>query len=101
VDKLKSTSPHRSQWGKLLACHPLRKGGGWLVFVAILLGTAALSTLVYRDNQAQARQRFEYRAEQERSRILFRLTAHLQVLRSAAALFAVSDQSAERNGTTI
>ena len=62
------------------------------MFVAILLGTAALSTLVYRDTQAQARQRFEYRAEQERSRILFRMTAHLQVLRGAAALFAASDE---------
>ena len=41
--------------------------------------------------EEQIYQRFLYRAEQERSNILFRLAAHAQVLRGAAALFHASD----------
>ncbi len=42
--------------------------------------------------QQQVEQRFLYRAEQERSKILFRMATHAQVLRGATALFAASNE---------
>jgi PAS domain S-box-containing protein len=69
----------------------LQKGGAWLVCVAILLVTAMLCAIVYQSVAQQAQQRFLYRAEQERSRILARMSTHAQVLRGAAAFVEASD----------
>jgi CHASE1-domain containing sensor protein len=52
----------------------------------------ALAGLVHHKTQQQVEQRFLYRAEQERSKILFRMATHAQVLRGATALFAASDE---------
>jgi PAS domain S-box-containing protein len=77
--------------GKSAGYAPPPRSGEWLVFVAVLLATAVLSTVVHKITEQNALQRFEYRAEQEKNRILFGLTAHTQVLRGGAALFSSSD----------
>src|SRR5574343_1347012 len=92
MEKSMKTPSGRSQKGQFRAYAPLLTSGGWLVFAAILLATLTVSTLVRQETERQARQRFEYRAEQERSRILFRMAAHVQVLRGSAALFAASEE---------
>ncbi|MCG2576402.1 CHASE domain-containing protein [Dechloromonas sp. XY25] len=70
----------------------LQKNGAWLLCVAILLATAVLCAIVYQNTAQQAQQRFLYRADQERSRILSRMDAHAQVLRGAAAFVEASDE---------
>jgi len=67
------------------------EGAAWLALVLILIVTTAICALVRQTTEEQIYQRFLYRAEQERSNILFRLAAHAQVLRGAAALFHASD----------
>jgi PAS domain S-box-containing protein len=68
------------------------EGAAWLALALVLMATAAVCTLVRQTTEEQIHQRFLYRAEQERSNILFRMEAHVQVLRGAAALFHASDQ---------
>src|SRR5574343_363472 len=92
MEKSMKAPSGRSQKGQFRAYAPLLTSGGWLVFAAILLATLTISTLVRQETERQARQRFEYRAEQERSRILFRMAAHVQVLRGSATLFAASEE---------
>jgi len=75
--------------------HPLtqRRQGvslAWLALGIILAITAALYTVVRIVSDEQVYQRFLYRAEQERNSLLFRLKAHAQVLRGAAAFFEAS-----------
>ncbi|UCV29081.1 CHASE domain-containing protein [Ferribacterium limneticum] len=67
------------------------EGAAWLALILILIATTAICALVRQTTEEQIYQRFLYRAEQERSNILFRLAAHAQVLRGAAALFHASD----------
>ncbi|MDE2440588.1 MAG: CHASE domain-containing protein [Betaproteobacteria bacterium] len=50
-----------------------------------------LFAIVYQNTAAQAQQRFLYRADQERSRILSRMATYAQVLRGAAAFVEASD----------
>ena len=69
----------------------MQKSSAWLAGVAILLVTAVLCVIVYQNAAQQAQQRFLYRADQERSRILSRMSAHAQVLRGAAAFVEASD----------
>lgn len=68
------------------------EGAAWLALGLILAVTAAICSLVRETTEEQIYQRFLYRAEQERSNILFRLEAHAQVLRGAAALFDASEK---------
>jgi PAS domain S-box-containing protein len=91
VENPDGTSSSHSLWRRFLGQAPLPKGIGWLITAAILLATAALAGIVQEKTQQQAEQRFLYRAEQEKAKILFRLASHVQVLRGATALFAASD----------
>ncbi|HLO62733.1 MAG TPA: CHASE domain-containing protein, partial [Azonexus sp.] len=83
-----SGEPHAS---RELSRSFMQKNGAWLVAAAILLATATLCAIVYQTTAQQAQQRFLYRAEQERSRILSRMHTHAQILRGAAAFVEASD----------
>ncbi|MBS1143606.1 MAG: hypothetical protein H6R14_1012 [Proteobacteria bacterium] len=67
------------------------EAGAWLALGIILAITGMLYSIVRQSAEEQIYQRFLYRAEQERSALLFRLQAHAQVLRGAAAFFEASD----------
>ncbi len=92
MDNPDGTTPRHALWHRLFRVAPLSRGTGWLIAAALLLATAALAGLVQEKARQQAEQRFLYRAEQEKAKILFRLTSHVQVLRGATALFAASDE---------
>ncbi|MBU1365270.1 MAG: CHASE domain-containing protein [Gammaproteobacteria bacterium] len=70
----------------------LQEGGAWIALGIILAITAVLYGFVRHSTEEQVYQRFLYRAEQERSTLLFRLHAHAQVLRGAAAFVEASDK---------
>ncbi|MBL8428429.1 MAG: CHASE domain-containing protein [Dechloromonas sp.] len=69
----------------------MRDEGAWLALALILAITAALFAVVRQLTEEQIYQRFLYRAEQERNALLFRLNAHVQVLRGGAAFFEASE----------
>ncbi len=69
----------------------VRQGGSWLALGITLLATVALYLVAEHFSVQQTQERFLYRAEQERSKILFRLEAHAQVLRGGAAFVEASD----------
>ena len=91
VEYSKGSSSRPSTRRRILGHAALTKYAGWLIALAILLASAALSAVVHHKTQQQAEQRFLYRAEQERSKILFRMATHAQILRGATALFAASN----------
>ena len=91
MENTDGTSSRHSLWRRRLGQASLPKGIGWLITAALLLATAALAGLVHEKTRQQAEQRFLYRAEQEKAKILFRLASHVQVLRGATALFAASN----------
>ncbi len=91
VEYSKGSSSRPSPRRRILGHAALTKYAGWLIALAILLASAALSAVVHHKTQQQAEQRFLYRAEQERSKILFRMATHAQILRGATALFAASN----------
>ena len=70
----------------------LREGGAWLALGIILAITVALYGVARHSTEEQIYQRFLYRAEQERSTLIFRLNAHAQILRGAAAFFEASKE---------
>ncbi len=92
VENSKGTPSRHAPWQRYPAQAALGKSAGWLIAAAILLASVALAGLVHHKTQQQVEQRFLYRAEQERSKILFRMSAHAQVLRGATALFAASNE---------
>jgi CHASE1-domain containing sensor protein len=92
VENSKGTPSRHAPWQRYPAQAALGKSAGWLIAAAILLASVALAGLVHHKTQQQVEQRFLYRAEQERSKILFRMATHAQVLRGATALFAASDE---------
>ena len=69
----------------------MRRGGAWVLLVFFLTITAVAYSIVRQSTEQQINQRFLYRAEQERSAIVFRLNTYAQVLRGGAALFAASN----------
>ena len=69
----------------------VRQGGSWLALGITLLATVALYLVAEHFSVQQTQERFLYRAEQERSKIIFRLEAHAQVLRGGAAFVEASD----------
>ncbi|ATE59343.1 CHASE domain-containing protein [Thauera sinica] len=82
------TDKHTSQGSSSLLG---REGFAWLT-----LGLSTLLTLIlwqYSEHHLlqRARDRFDYRADKERSMLISRLQAYEQVLRGGAALFAASD----------
>jgi len=79
------------QRGRYLPQLRLHEGGAWLALGIILAITAVLYAIVWQRSEEQIYQRFLYRAEQERSAILFRLNVHAQVLRGAAAFVEASE----------
>ncbi|UCV23489.1 CHASE domain-containing protein [Ferribacterium limneticum] len=80
-----------TQTGRYLPQFLLHEGGAWIALCIILAITAVLYGIVRQSTEEQIYQRFLYRAEQERSTLLFRLQAHAQVLRGAAAFVEASD----------
>ena len=62
----------------------------WVALATILAGTWAASFFLHRNSEEQIEQRFLYRAEQERAKILARMQAYEQALRGGAALFDAS-----------
>lgn len=92
VENSKGTPSRHAPWQRYPAQAALGKSAGWLIAAAILLASVALAGLVHHKTQQQVEQRFLYRAEQERSKILFRMATHAQVLRGATALFAASNE---------
>jgi PAS domain S-box-containing protein len=70
----------------------LRESGAWLALGIILAVTAVLYGIVRQKTEEQIYQRFLYRAEQERSALLFRLKANALALRGGAALFESSNE---------
>ena len=91
MENSNATSSNHAAGSSGLPQRLVRDGGAWLALGIILLATAALYFVVERVSAQQTHERFLYRAEQERSKILFRLEAHAQVLRGGAAFFEASD----------
>jgi PAS domain S-box-containing protein len=92
---MKKSSPgpfDTMQSGRYLPQFLLHEGGAWIALGIILAITAALYSIVRQSTEVQIHQRFLYRAEQERSTLLFRLQTHSQVLRGAAAFVEASDE---------
>ena len=91
MEKSRPISLDSMQRGHYFPHFLLHEGGAWLVLGIILAITAVLYGIVRQSTEEQIYQRFLYRAEQERSTLLFRLQAHAQVLRGAAAFIEASD----------
>ncbi len=64
----------------------------WIVLGLLLALTFGAWYLAQETANRRASERFLYRAEKERDYIVQRMSAHLQVLRGAAAFFEASDQ---------
>ena len=91
MEKSRPISLDSMQRGHYLPQFLRHEGGAWLALGIILAITAVLYGIVRQSTEEQIYQRFLYRAEQERSTLLFRLQAHAQVLRGAAAFVEASD----------
>ena len=63
----------------------------WWVLLFALCLTALAAAVSWQFTEEQTQHRFDYRADQERAKILFRLSGETQVLVGGAALFEASD----------
>ncbi|PKO37895.1 MAG: hypothetical protein CVU33_10905 [Betaproteobacteria bacterium HGW-Betaproteobacteria-6] len=91
MEKLRPIPLDSMQRGRHLPQFLLHEGGAWIALGIILAITAALYGIVRQSTEDQIYQRFLYRAEQERSALVFRLQAHAQVLRGGASFVEASD----------
>ncbi|NTV69968.1 MAG: PAS domain S-box protein [Azonexaceae bacterium] len=95
MEKSRTSPLGNMQGGRHFPQFLLHEGGAWLALGLILAITAALYGMLRQRTEEQIYQRFLYRAEQERSALLFRLNTNAQVLRGAAA-FIESSQTVSR-----
>jgi len=91
MEKSRPIALDSMQQGYYLPQLLLHGGGAWIALGIILTITAVLYSIVRQSTEEQVYQRFLYRAEQERSTLLFRLQAHAQVLRGGAAFVEASE----------
>ncbi|WP_412477891.1 CHASE domain-containing protein [Azonexus sp. IMCC34839] len=79
-----------SQEGPLLSRLHQSRRIAWLVLASLLTATWFAAYFLQRSSEHLIEQRFLYRAEQERGRILARMETYAQILRGGAALFNAS-----------
>ena len=79
-----------SQEGRSLPRTPLGDRIAWVALATILAGSWAASFFLHRSSEQKIEQRFLYRAEQERAKVVARMQSYVQTLRGAAALFDAS-----------
>ncbi len=78
------------QEGRSLNRAPLGDHVAWTVLIALLATFLGAAYFLQRGSEQQIEQRFLYRAEQERAKIIARMEAYVQTLRGGAALFDAS-----------
>ncbi len=78
------------QEGRSLNRAPVGDLVAWLVLIALLATFLGAAYFLQRSSEQQIEQRFVYRAEQERAKIIARMEAYVQALRGGAALFDAS-----------